>query len=311
MKKRLTFLAISVLLLTTSCSDDIDDNINLEATTSENFYGLFQAEITNQTQTFSFDSESGLVTFISDKGVYLTIDGSCLRKNGQPVTGQVDLEFIEIFDRSTMLLTNKLTMGLDNGQKKLLISGGEFYINVRQDNVSLTLTCEMSLAVPTALTGGTAPEMAPFKGTVDTNGSIMWELSPMTELWNGTLNPSSNEPSYNALISNFGWFNCDYFMNSNLPMTEITANVPAGYGYGNSIILLVTRNIQNSLGTIGGVYPIGLDCHLIFLSEKDGKFYYSIKENQTLINNHVVNFSLSEIQLATAEEMRTIIDALD
>ena len=311
MKKRFTYLALSILLLATSCSDDIDDNINLEATTSEKFYGLFQAEMTNQTQTFAFDSESGLVTFISDNGVYLTIDGSCLRKNGQPVTGQVNLEFIEIFDRSTMLLTNKLTMGLDNGQKKLLISGGEFYINVTQDNVNLTLTCEMLLAVPTALTGGTVPEMAPFTGTVDANGNIIWELSPMTELWNGTLNPNSNEQSYNALISNFGWFNCDYFMNSNLPMTEITANVPTGYGYGNSIILLVTRNIPNSLGTIGGVYPIGLDCHLIFLSEKEGKFYYNIKENQTLINNHVVNFTLSELQLATAEEIRTIIDALD
>ena len=311
MKKRFTYLALSILLLATSCSDDIDDNINLEATTSEKFYGLFQAEMTNQTQTFAFDSESGLVTFVSDNGVYLTIDGSCLRKNGQPVTGQVNLEFIEIFDRSTMLLTNKLTMGLDNGQKKLLISGGEFYINATQDNVNLTLTCEMSLAVPTALTGGTVPEMAPFTGTVDANGNIIWELSPMTELWNGTLNPNSNEQSYNALISNFGWFNCDYFMNSNLPMTEITANVPTGYGYGNSIILLVTRNIPNSLGTIGGVYPIGLDCHLIFLSEKEGKFYYNIKENQTLINNHVVNFTLSELQLATAEEIRTIIDALD
>lgn len=311
MKKRLTYLALSVLLLATSCTDDIDDNINLEATTSEKFYGLFQAEMTNQTQTFVFDSESGLVTFVSDNGVYLTIDGSCLRKNGQPVTGQVNLEFIEIFDRSTMLLTNKLTMGLDNGQKKLLISGGEFYINATQDNVNLTLTCEMSLAVPTALTGGTAPEMAPFIGTVDANGNILWELSPMIESWNGTLNPNSNEQSYNALLNNFGWFNYDFFMDDNLPMTEITANVPVGYGHGNSIILLATSNIPNSLGSIGGVYPIGLDCHLIFLSEQDGKFLYSIKENQTLVNNHVVNFPLSEMQLVTAAEMRTIIDALD
>ena len=60
MKKRFTYLALSVLFLATSCNDDIDDNINLEATTSEKFYGLFQVEITNQTQTFSFDSESHL-----------------------------------------------------------------------------------------------------------------------------------------------------------------------------------------------------------------------------------------------------------
>src|SRR5690606_24751639 len=105
-----------------------------------------------------------------------TINGSCLTKNGDAVTGAVDLEFVEIFDKATMLMTNKPTMGLlPNGDKALLISGGEFYVNATQNGLPLETTCDFQLIVPTALTGGTDNDMILWNGTIDENGNLAWK----------------------------------------------------------------------------------------------------------------------------------------
>lgn len=305
------FLKVSIFsLVLFSCKSDYDDNLIYQATTSEALYSLFESGLQNQTQTFQFNAEDGSTTFTSTNGVNLTIDGSCLLKNGQPVTGQVNIEYIEIFKRSEMFLTNKLTMGLNGSEKQLLNSGGEFYINATQNGEQLTLNCLIHLEVPTLLTGGTVLQMDAFTGNLDSNGNIIWELAPMIERWQASLSSDANQDAYNALLTNFGWFNFDYFQNSSSGTTTITANVPEGYGNGNSLILIATKNIPNSLGSIGGEYPIGLECHLIFVSEKNDLFYYSILENQTIINNHNISFPLSNMQTATSSELATIIDNL-
>lgn len=95
---KMKFLHISFLsLILFSCGNDYDDNFVYEATSSEAFYSLFESGLQNQTQNFQFNTEDGITTFTSINGVNLTINGNCLLKNGQPVTGQVDIEFVEIF----------------------------------------------------------------------------------------------------------------------------------------------------------------------------------------------------------------------
>lgn len=59
-----------------------------------------------------------MVTLTSAKGVKLNINGDCLTKNGNPVTGEVNIEYIELFDKGNMLVTNKPTMGLTADGKK-------------------------------------------------------------------------------------------------------------------------------------------------------------------------------------------------
>lgn len=308
---KMKFLQISFLsLILFSCGNDYDDNLVYDATSSEAFYSLFESGLQNQTQNFQFNAEDGMTTFTSINGVNLTINGNCLLKNGQPVTGQVDIEFVEIFKRSEMFLTNKLTMGLNGNQKQLLNSGGEFYINATQNGEQLTLNCEMHLETPTLLTGGTIPQIDFFTGNIDSNGNVIWELAPMLEGWVASLSTDSSQDAYNALLLNFGWFNYDKFQDTGNGTTTITANVPQGYGNGNSLVLIATKNLPNSLGSIGGEYPIGLECHLIFVSEKNGSFLYSILENQTIVNNHTIAFPLSGMQTAMNTELATIIDNL-
>lgn len=306
MKKILLALFSSLLFF--SCADQDDNLVQITGPTSDDFYALFETEMENQTQNFQMNAEDGITTFTSTQGVKLTIDGNCLQLNGQPVTGTVDIEFVEIFDRGNMLVTNKTTMGLHNGQKHLLISGGEFYINATQNGQQLTLTCSYEINVPAAITGTTDNDMLPFTGTLDTMGNVTWEQWTGGEWWVGSV--QGNPDSYNAFISNFGWFNCDRFANTLGPHTTLSAFVPEGYGNGNSLVLLALSGEPNTLGTIFGNFPIGLQCHLIFVSENNGQYSYSILQDQTLVENHVVEFHANEMQTATAEQLAGIINAL-
>lgn len=311
MKKTLFALVFGALLI--SCTDKDDTLVVEQIQNAAAFQNLFNNELENQTQTFHMDAEDGYVMFTSTHGVELSIDGSCMKLNGQPVIGAVDIEFVEIFDRGTMLTTNKLTMGIYNNEKHLLNSGGEFYINATQNGQQLTLDCAMQISVPTSLTGGTDNTMGAFTGTVDATGNVTWEVATGGEFWVGWLNQNASIPAYNAVISNFGWFNCDAFVSIAGPKTSITAYVPQGYGNGNSLVLVATKSKPNSLGAASGQFPVGLECHIIFVSEKDGKFLYAIKENEILdgaTTTHEVSFSSAELQQATTSEMVAIVNAL-
>ncbi|WP_313806751.1 hypothetical protein [Flavobacterium sp.] len=306
MKKFLFALIPSLILV--ACSDQDDNLVQVTGPDAEAVYNLFNTELESQTQNFEMNAEDGYVTFTSAQGVTLGINGACLQLNGVPVTGAVDIEFVEIFDRGNMLVTNKTTMGMHNGEKHLLISGGEFYVNATQNGEQLTLTCAYELYVPTAITGGTDNNMLPFNGTLDNLGNITWEQSTSGEWWIGSAN--GNADSYNAIMTNFGWFNCDKFMNTAGPNTTISAFVPQGYGNGNSLIFIATASQPNSLGAIAGQYPVGLQCHLIFVSENNGEYIYSILQDQTLVENHQVEFHSNEMQTATADQLVAVINAL-
>ena len=119
---------LGTLLLTalvfTSCTKNDNDALVIPASAQE-FDAIRELALETLTQTFQFNAEDGSVNFTSDKGVQININGACLTKNGVAVTGAVDLEFVELFDRGSMLTTNKPTMGiLPSGDKALLISGG-------------------------------------------------------------------------------------------------------------------------------------------------------------------------------------------
>ena len=56
---------------------------------------------------------------------------------------------------------------------------------------------------------------------------------------------------------------------------------------------LLTKNVPNSLGTIYGKFPVGLDCYLVFVTENNGNYMWITKE-QKLTANHTITFDLKE-----------------
>jgi len=214
---------------------------------------------------------------------------------------------VEIFEKGNMLATNATTVALDaNNEKQSLTSGGEFYIKAFQNGEDLSLGCGgMLLEVPTSITGGAKPEMGPFAGTIDQEDNLIW-LPQSSEFWVGQ---QGDLEVYNAFIENFGWFNCDKFNNDPDPKTQIQISVPQGFNENNSKILIARVGNSNSLAFLYGKLSIGLQFHIIFLSEHEGNFRYAI-QTITVVNGQQVIFTLEDTSIASLEEITQIINAL-
>jgi len=303
-------LLLATLFLITSCSKD-DDGFELieenpfTPPTAEAFKAMQDGAFNNLKQNANFNAEDG-ITFESEAGVTLTIWGNCLSLNGDPVTGTVDLEFVEVFDRGNMLTTNATTVGKDeNDDMGQLISGGEFHIKAYQNGEELTLDCGMMINVPTSITGGEVPGMGPFVGEVDNDGNLVW-LPQNTEFW---VDQGQGSPTYNAFIENFGWFNCDVFIADPDPKTEIQISVPQGFDNNNASVYLARVGESSSLAFLYGQFPIGLQVHIIFLSEHEGDFRYAI-QTITVVDGQEVIFTMEETAIASVEDLTQIINDL-
>jgi len=340
MKRKILLLsALSVFALFTACDYErpellpvhnkhVDPEVPItpvvptDVPTALEFDALHTAALENLTQQFTFDGAAGSVTFTSQKGVVLTINTSCLTKNGNPVTGDVQLEYIEIFNRGNMLTTNKSTMGvMPNGDKALLISGGEFYINATQGGVQLTMSCGINLKVPATLTGAEDNAMSLWFGDIDEDGNIAWN-DAVGDNPNQEVGVGADGGSYYCYFNHFGWTNVDRFYSDPRPKTTIYVDVPEGYDDTNSAVYLAYVGETNALALLDkydaatglftehyGLIPIGLECYVIFVSEHDGEWTYAIKA-VTIVEGEIITITDAELDSITEAELIAAIDAL-
>lgn len=268
----------------------IDDSITPPS--AQRLNALFEEGLTSEKAFAHFDSSLPNYMYTSSRGTTVKVNGTCLRLNGAPVTGTVILEFVEMYDRAKMIASNKPTMGIKSpNEQEMLLSGGEFYVNIKKDGNTLTTTCPIIIETSTVNSGGTVAGMQAFNGIIS-NNALTWEPA---NNWDVVTNTQLNPNKYVLTIPGFGWYNCDKFFNYPDPKTTITANVPAGYGSASQIFIL-TKNIPNALGTTYGKFPVGMQCYLIFVTENNGNFMWIIKE-QTLTANHTIYFELKDAKV--------------
>lgn len=308
MKKfSLFFIGIIYAIICLQCTNkDITIDESIAPPSSERLKALFDAGLTSEKAFAHFDSSLSNYVYTTSHGTTVKVNGTCLRLNGTPVTGTVILEFVEIYDRAKMMASNKPTMGIKlSGEQEMLLSGGEFYVNIKKDGNALTTTCPIIIETSTANSGGTVSGMQAFNGVI-TNDALTWEPA---NNWDVVTNTQLNPNKYVLTIPGFGWFNCDKFSNYSEPKTTITANVPAGYGSASQIFILA-KNIPNALGTTYGKFPVGLQCYLIFVTENNGNFMWIIKE-QTLTANHTIYFDLKDANVGKTADYISAITQLN
>ena len=322
MKTNFKKIGLLILAMTTfaSCDDTDGDNIKLSPPTAAAFKSINEKGVKRNTQNFTITAGNGLVTLTSAKGVKLYINGDCLTKNGNAVTGQVDIEFIELFDKGNMLVTNKPTMGImPDGKKNLLISGGEFFIKATQGGVELQTSCSLSMIVPTALTDGYDNLMTLWTGVIDEDGELAWKDARGADGKGGVQGEGNN---YYVTFGNFGWTNVDRFYSDPRPKTTILVDVPEGYDNTNSAVYLsYDGEGNNALAKLDtytaaelfsehyGQIPIGLACHVIFVTESNGQWRYAIKA-VTVAANDVYTFTLSQTTVGTEAQLIAAINAI-
>lgn len=323
--KKLGVLFLLVITFVSCDNSDGDDNNLVLPPTAAAFKSISSKGVKSSTQNFTITAGTGVVTITSAKGVKLNINGDCLTKNGVAVTGAVDIEYIELFDKGTMLITNKPTMGIKaDGKKNLLISGGEFFIKATQGGVELKTSCTMNLIVPAALTDGLDNAMTLWNGTIDDKGELAWkENKPNADGTNGGKGGVQGEGNnYYVTFGNFGWTNVDRFYSDPRPKTTLLADAPDGYDNNNSAVYLsYDGEGTNALAkldtyTAAGLFsehygqiPIGLKCHVIFVTEDNGQWRYAIKA-VTVAANDVYTFTLAETTVGTEAQLVAAINAI-
>ncbi|TYC11397.1 hypothetical protein ES677_10010 [Bizionia gelidisalsuginis] len=321
-KHLFTTLSITALTLITSCTSK-DDNpdyfAGIPAPTSAEFDAIRQSAMEDNTQHFQFDASDGFVTLTSSNGVEISLNTSCLSQNGNPVTGPIDLEYVEIFEKANMLVTNKPTMGrLPNGDKTLIITGGEFFLEATNNGLPLDANCGLSLLVPSALTGGFDPAMTLWNGEIDTDGNLTWDqIEPGTN--DGVFDEMGE---YYAVLQGFGWSNIDRFYSDPRPKTQILVKAPQGFNFGNSAVYLSYDGEDSGLASLDtydntfqafsehyGQIPIGLECHIIFITTEDGLWKYAIKP-VTIANDDIITFTLDDLVIGDDNALQGDINVL-
>lgn len=291
------------------------------APTAQQFSAVQATALENRTQHFTVGTNDPWTSFTSEKGVIVWLSGNCFTLNGVPVTGDVDIDYVELFDRGNMLVTNKTTMGvLPNGDKSLLLSGGEVYINVTQNGQQLENGCGVSISIPASLTGDEPDDdMSLWEGIIDDNGNIAWEEADneQQEQFAGV-----EGGNYYAYFNHFGWTNVDRWFSDPRPKTTLLVDVPEGFDNTNSAVYISYNEVGNALANLDvyneetglfsehyGQIPIGLECNVIFVSESEGNWIYAIKA-VTIIENGIITFTDGQLQTATEAELIALIDAL-
>ncbi|MBK6263650.1 hypothetical protein JKA74_01280 [Marivirga sp. S37H4] len=303
----------------------IPDDPTIEAPSKEDFSIMREDALNGIRQSASFNAGEG-ISFTSENGVVLNINADCLTLDDDNVTGEVELEFIELFDRGTMLSTNKPTMGITpEGGRSLLISGGEFYINATQNGQSLELSCgNMQLIVPADLSGGADQEMTLWSGIIDDDGNLAWEEDKFEDNPDGVGGDRLfvEGDQYFAFVGDFGWTNVDRFHSDPRPKTTVQVEVPEGYDAENSAVYLSYDGEGNALAQLDtydlntgifsehyGMIPIGLEMHIIFITEEDGQWKYAIK-GVVVEEDDIYTFTLDETTTGSEQDLNNAINAL-
>jgi len=319
LKTVLGILLTTALTLTSCTKEDDGDIIIAPLPTAQDFTNLKQGALDALTEEFSFNAEDGSTTFTSNKGVAITIQGACLTLNGNTITGQVDLKYIELFEKGTMLTTNKPTMGaLPNGDKALLISGGEFLLEASHNGQALETTCGIQLIIPSNLTGGADNGMLLWEGRIDEDDNLTWDQAEDATGQGGVF--TEGDGQYYAFLQEFGWSNVDRFYSDPRPKTSILVQAPAGYDYTNSAVYLSYDGEDAGLAGLDtyeaglfsehyGQIPIGLECHVIFATEDNGAWRYAIKA-VTIVEGGIISFSISETSTTSESGLIALINAL-
>lgn len=320
-------LLIGMILLLGSCKNNDDSDIIFEEVIDGQ--ELEQAILDNRNeaiQNFVIDSETGGEVQGTDATVLTFWPDAFLDENGSPITGDVDIELIEIYDKASMLLTKMPTNGKrPNGDVETLKSAGEFYINATQNGEQLELANNFLLFAPA---DEFDEDMRLFNGQEnDCDGEalacdIVWE-----EEEEGGLEPMQREgpnglgvSGYGGFLGNFGWTNIDRWYNDPRPKTLLQVDVPDGFDNTNSNVYVSYDGEPTALASLDiynpdtdlfsehyGLIPIGLEIHIIFLSVQDGQYIYAI-QGATIEEDHLE--VIGGTTTGTEAELVALINAL-
>ncbi|MEE9350236.1 MAG: hypothetical protein V3U80_09330 [Flavobacteriaceae bacterium] len=323
-KTVLTLLLVAIFGLT-SCKSDENDQEGQDPDGAA-LGQMFQDNRTNNTQTFMIDASTG-GTVTGSQGTQVTFPANSIGLNGVAVTGNVDIELVEVYDRASMLLNNMPTSGKKpNGDEEALKSAGEYFINATQNGTDLDLLAPAQ--VQSRGVGSNVPEaMNIFRAGDNVEDLDLWEEADedgdgITDVGGMGERETANgfEFFYLFDISSFGWANLDRWYNYTGALTDISIDVPDVFHGTNCEVYLTYDGEPTALARMDiydaqtglftehyGRIPVGQEVHIILVAEIGGVLHSTI-QGTTIVDNHVETMAYP--QATTQAALTTAINGL-
>jgi hypothetical protein len=321
MKKSIAINLMLLLLITVfSCKKDKTTvNPTTTPTTTGNYssVGNFFAVNCSPMQTYTISAASG-GSFTTPNGTIVTVPANAfITQNGGAVTGNVTINFKDVYKKSDMVL-NKLSTNLFGGG--LMKSAGMFYIKAMQGTQALMISAGNKISIKQPLNGLSVDnQMKPFILQKTPGDSISGWIAPQVNT-----DSSGHQNSYDSVyyatssyIFNMYQFSCpadsgswcnndnsSYF--SAYPQTTLTLNTLDSTSVYNTQIFLIFSNVNSMLwfdynytntSFIDYYAPVGLKCTIVAIGVYKGNLYSSFTPI-TISSNLTVNFSLSQTTTA-------------
>ena len=263
-------------------------------------------------QTYTINGNTG-GSFTSPQGTIVNIPPNAfVTQLAAPITGNITLQFKDIYKKSDMLLSNMPTTTYYGTPLK---SGGEFFIKALSGGVTATLATGKKITVtqPAALTGGIdlTNKLIPFIRVADTVGHSSWGSDIVDSVLYTTSDYVFSLYKFNSPVDSGSWCNSDnssYF--AAYPQTTLTM-VPTTSSLNslNMSVFLVFKNIASMVhvyynsGTTNFPYayaPQGLACTVVAIGvDSKGALYSSFVPVSSIGANQTVNFSLTATSTGT------------
>jgi hypothetical protein len=319
----ISLLAPALLLLVSIGCDN--EEADIQTPNGDALKKWFDEAMDNRTQHFAINASAG-GHIQGEKGTVLEFAANTFSTlSDEVVAGDVEVELIEIYDRATMLLTDKPTNGKKtDGSITTLISGGEFFVNATQDGKQLKMKSGYTIIAPTGNTGSISQDMKLFNGEIEcieNDCDLTWNEQQDRGIDIGeTQGAGGLTTAYFVFQTKFGWTNIDRWYNDPRPKTTIYVDVPNGFDNTNCSIYLAYDGEAAALASFDkydrdknlftehyGLIPVGLKVHFILVSIIDDEIHYAI-QSATITENHIEVIDV--VQSITEEQLVDLIHAL-
>ncbi|MCP1996865.1 hypothetical protein [Flavobacterium sp. HSC-61S13] len=336
--KKVFLMLMTMSLMFSSCNSDSSDSTDqgvdrLEAATSSNLKKL-RAQALSDINTGGkvyYSSSKGAVFYSKSKSHIIIPAHAITTKNGKVIDGEIEIDFIEIFTKEKMVVTNKPTMSKDSkGTKDLLVTGGEFYLDIKYKDEQVEIVKPIQVNIDTSNSKADPNGMSLWSGDIDENDNLTWDTAPKDQVSFGddgvVFNTKTGSQFYNVFIKitiNLGWTNIDKILVKNGPRTTVHVQVPLAFNYTNSAVYIIVRGENNVLfqlssfdfsnnafGDNDAILPEGLDCYIVFTGEHNGNYVYSIIPTTLQSNAFYTIPSSSLITTTNYRQLEAAIEAL-
>lgn len=281
----------------TGTTEEPDEGFDREPMSAEAFSALADDARAERTQVLTFDaSYYGYV--VGSEGTIVQIPtGSLVDDEGARVSGRVDVELIELYDKGSMLVTDMPSTGLtETGERAQLISGGEHYVNATQDGEQLTLVNYIQIDAPVANTGDPSTDMVRFRAiaadgaAAGMDNADVWVEEDDKVALGRAEGADGVQTTYSLLTSQFGWTNVDRWYSDPREKTTLEVRPPVGWDDSNSAAYLSYDGEPTALARLDtwdgdegifsehyGLIPVGLEVHVIFVTATETGWAYAIQ----------------------------------